>query len=263
MVKKIRMRIWREYDVELYLDREGAEDSFRRSAEGMVKQSSTSGVMAANHRIVDDPECRGYEILPDPGEEDAWCSECGRKMTLVRPGKHQCDTCDELDYLRRRVEELEARFLPKETPAYSNPLILEPGKKLAAMVTYLGEKVIRREPVQVEEDHVFLAGPYQDTVPFSVGSNQQIVEMDEQELEALDAWWLRLEAESAGDSVVRECLDRMGDPVRIEHNGDDIGDGLVWSVITGEDFTMDAFKTREEAEAFVRAVRWPLQEPAE
>jgi hypothetical protein len=33
--------------------------------------------------------------------------------------------------------------------------------------------------VDIDDDHNFANGPYQDSVPFSVGSNQTIVEIEE------------------------------------------------------------------------------------
>jgi hypothetical protein len=38
--------------------------------------------------------------------------------------------------------------------------------------------VFTEEMVQVDDDHIFAYGPYQDTVPFSVGSNQDIIPED-------------------------------------------------------------------------------------
>jgi len=44
----------------------------------------------------------------------------------------------------------------------------------AVLVTYNGEMKESRVIVEISDDHNFADGPYADTVPFSVGSNQSI-----------------------------------------------------------------------------------------
>jgi hypothetical protein len=46
---------------------------------------------------------------------------------------------------------------------------------IAILRTYLNETIISEELVEVDDDHIFAYGPYQSTVPFSVGSNQAII----------------------------------------------------------------------------------------
>jgi hypothetical protein len=46
---------------------------------------------------------------------------------------------------------------------------------IAILRTYLKETIIIDEQVEVDDDHIFAYGPYQSTVPFSVGSNQEII----------------------------------------------------------------------------------------
>jgi hypothetical protein len=48
----------------------------------------------------------------------------------------------------------------------------------AILRTYLNEKVICEEKVEIDDDHIFAYGPYQETVPFSVWSNQDIIPED-------------------------------------------------------------------------------------
>lgn len=47
----------------------------------------------------------------------------------------------------------------------------------AILVTYHKENVVARMLVVVMADHDFTKGPYQDTVPFAVGSNQMILDI--------------------------------------------------------------------------------------
>jgi len=49
----------------------------------------------------------------------------------------------------------------------------------AILRTYISESVFTEEMVQVDDDHIFAYGPYQDTVPFSVGSNQSILPFED------------------------------------------------------------------------------------
>ena len=35
-----------------------------------------------------------WRVLPPAKEQEATCLECGNELTLVRPGKHQCDHCE-------------------------------------------------------------------------------------------------------------------------------------------------------------------------
>jgi hypothetical protein len=48
----------------------------------------------------------------------------------------------------------------------------------AILRTYISESVFTEEMVQVDDNHIFAYGSYQDTVPFSVGSNQDIIPED-------------------------------------------------------------------------------------
>ena len=45
----------------------------------------------------------------------------------------------------------------------------------AILRTYQSETTFTEELVEISDDHIFAYGPYQDTVPFSVGSNQEIL----------------------------------------------------------------------------------------
>ena len=36
-------------------------------------------------------------------EEKETCSRCGYELELVRPGKHQCNHCETIDFLERRL----------------------------------------------------------------------------------------------------------------------------------------------------------------
>ena len=55
----------------------------------------------------------------------------------------------------------------------------------AILISYDHERIIQVEVVEISPDHAFSNGPYVDTVPFSVGSNQSIVEYDETHLSRL------------------------------------------------------------------------------
>jgi hypothetical protein len=49
----------------------------------------------------------------------------------------------------------------------------------AVLRTYQGEDKIADKLVEISDDHNFADGPYGDTVPFAVGSNQAILPEDE------------------------------------------------------------------------------------
>jgi hypothetical protein len=49
----------------------------------------------------------------------------------------------------------------------------------ALLITYDQESLVESRLVDIHDDHNFADGPYQDSVPFSVGSNQTIVEIEE------------------------------------------------------------------------------------
>jgi hypothetical protein len=49
----------------------------------------------------------------------------------------------------------------------------------AILRTYLNETTVIEEQVEIDDNHIFAYGPYQDTVPFSVGSNQQILPLED------------------------------------------------------------------------------------
>jgi hypothetical protein len=42
------------------------------------------------------------------GNAIAWCGKCGSLMQAVRPGKHQCFACEEIDKLKTENEKLNA-----------------------------------------------------------------------------------------------------------------------------------------------------------
>jgi hypothetical protein len=48
----------------------------------------------------------------------------------------------------------------------------------ALLITYKGEKKESIELADIADDHDWSGGPYQDTVPFPVGSNQQVVSLE-------------------------------------------------------------------------------------
>ncbi len=48
----------------------------------------------------------------------------------------------------------------------------------AVLVTYCGEEISDRKIVDIDDNHNFYDGPYVDTIPFSVGSNQSIQPME-------------------------------------------------------------------------------------
>lgn len=50
---------------------------------------------------------------------------------------------------------------------------------MAVLRTYQGEDKITDKLVEISDDHNFANGPYVDTVPFAVGSNQAIIPEDE------------------------------------------------------------------------------------
>jgi hypothetical protein len=56
---------------------------------------------------------------------------------------------------------------------------LRPEEKIARLNTYNGEKLVSSEFVRVPEQWEQWMGPYDDLIPFAVGSNQEIVEIDE------------------------------------------------------------------------------------
>lgn len=73
---------------------------------------------------------------------------------------------------------------------------------------------------------------------------------------AFAAWFERLKQDA--DTYTRsEALKRAGEPCHI-YQSDALGDPL-WVVALLDDFWMDAFHTREEAEEFVCAMGWPLE----
>jgi hypothetical protein len=45
----------------------------------------------------------------------------------------------------------------------------------AILKTNVGESVTFEEIVEIHDDHIFCYGPHQETVPFVVGSNQEIL----------------------------------------------------------------------------------------
>ena len=47
----------------------------------------------------------------------------------------------------------------------------------ALLVTYDKEKIVETCEVEISDLHDFSSGPYADTIPFSVGSNQNIIEI--------------------------------------------------------------------------------------
>lgn len=49
----------------------------------------------------------------------------------------------------------------------------------AILRTYLNEKVIYEEKVEIDDDHIFAYGPHQDTVPFVVASNQDLIPFED------------------------------------------------------------------------------------
>jgi len=49
----------------------------------------------------------------------------------------------------------------------------------AILRTYHSETNISEEVVEISDDHHFEDGPYVDTIPFSVGSNQSVLPLDE------------------------------------------------------------------------------------
>jgi hypothetical protein len=48
----------------------------------------------------------------------------------------------------------------------------------AILRTYQSENLFFEEEVEIDDDHIFAYGPYQDTVPFAVSSNQEILPID-------------------------------------------------------------------------------------
>jgi len=50
-------------------------------------------------------EARGMSRTKAEASTVCVCGQCGCLMTAVRPGKHQCDNCDELRILRESLEQ--------------------------------------------------------------------------------------------------------------------------------------------------------------
>jgi len=48
----------------------------------------------------------------------------------------------------------------------------------AVLVTYRGEETAFKDVVEIDDNHNFADGPYVDTIPFAVGSNQSIQPME-------------------------------------------------------------------------------------
>lgn len=48
----------------------------------------------------------------------------------------------------------------------------------AVLITYKGEAIESRKIVEISDDHKWEDGPYVDTIPFSVGSNQTVVDYE-------------------------------------------------------------------------------------
>lgn len=48
----------------------------------------------------------------------------------------------------------------------------------AILRTHFSETKLVDKIVDIDDKHNFVGGPYQDTVPFSVGSNQEIIPLD-------------------------------------------------------------------------------------
>jgi hypothetical protein len=53
-------------------------------------------------KLTDTPHCR----IVTAEEEKSWCGACGAAMTHVRPGKWQCDACDNLEVWKSAAEAL-------------------------------------------------------------------------------------------------------------------------------------------------------------
>lgn len=48
----------------------------------------------------------------------------------------------------------------------------------AVLITYKGEAIESRKIVEISDDHKWEDGPHVDTIPFSVGSNQTVVDYE-------------------------------------------------------------------------------------
>ncbi len=51
----------------------------------------------------------------------------------------------------------------------------------AFLINYRKEEIAEVRPVEISDDHDWLSGPYVDTVPFSVGSNETIIPYEDGE----------------------------------------------------------------------------------
>lgn len=48
----------------------------------------------------------------------------------------------------------------------------------ALLRTWMREEIQQDDVVEIDPSHDFLGSPYEDTVPFSVGSNQEIIKLE-------------------------------------------------------------------------------------
>ena len=127
-------------------------------------------------------------------------------------------------------------------------------KPRARLITYQGETIVQSNIVEILPGHDFSAGPYQDTIPFSVGSNQTIQPVEESELEFYDAW-----IASIPEEVRDTFLIFIGDSVKIEE-APAVPD-KPWAVITDTEFVLECFPTEKEALDFVEKMKWPIIKP--
>jgi hypothetical protein len=122
----------------------------------------------------------------------------------------------------------------------------------ALLVTYNNEKLSECRLVDVADDHDFAGGPYQDSVPLAVGSNQAIIPADDIVITTYERW---LSLSTTTEQVAKMAGGAVRIvPVRVH--------GKHWYdvVLADGGECMETFDTKKLAEDFVRDIRWPLVE---
>jgi hypothetical protein len=88
-----RIRIYQEFDVK-YDDPSAIDEIIELVGNPSVFDYSCSDFSCT--KLTETPQCQVVKGTTEE-EEYSTCCECGSRMTHVRPGKWQCDTCDNLD----------------------------------------------------------------------------------------------------------------------------------------------------------------------
>jgi len=90
-----RIRIYQEFDVK-YDDPSAIDDVIELAtlAPSVFEYRCSD---FSYKKLTETPQCQVVKGTTEEEEEYSTCCECGSRMTHVRPGKWQCDTCDNLE----------------------------------------------------------------------------------------------------------------------------------------------------------------------